>query len=526
MLHEISGLAWFSGATSLLLGLLLIALAWPFFFPKAAPRKNAPRHPKTGEAAHEKPSPHEKPPPEAPPVVPQAVQPETKSEVRELGPTLCTDHQLWLLRILAVQRFPSQCGFKDSAELEKIKLRIWRFVDDRPNIIATGCHDGQARLYRLKTGKPLISIRHDATNRDAVHSVSLTQSAAGPRLLTGAWDGRWHEWKSWPSQPARPSEFLRGEPGVSHENQVTSLAVSRDGNYLACSCTAGKIVVYRRNCPIRQIELHDLEDVMELKDSLKLGDHGEFVVQRRLELSGGKMLVEPQEQLLPEASVEGFKRRSALDDVEVPATFRFRFVGCLTHGLRRAWRNLSHDGAVLCMVMDVEGSSEVLYSGSRDRHVRKWSLYDGNLLLKYSGHTSMVRCLAVNSMYLASGGDDRTVRLWNKHAFGEGDGCLRIIPAHKDFVRAVALCNTFLERLVSAGEDRSIILWNAPTGEKLREFDQASVATAILLAGSCMVTAGEDARLRIWNTELATVQHTVKHPQRVSSLSWLRAISV
>lgn len=400
-------------------------------------------------------------------------------------------------------------------------------MPDRPNIVATCCHDGQARIYRLKTGKPLISIRHDATNRDAVHSVSLTQSAAGPRLLTGAWDGRWHEWNSWPSQPARPSEFLRGEPGVSHENQVTSLAVSRDGNYLACSCTAGKIVVYRRNCPIRQIELNDFEDVVELKDSLKLGDHGEFVVQRRLELAGGNMLVEPQEQLLPEASVEGFKRRSALDDVEVPATFRFRFVGCLTHGLRRAWRNLSHDGAVLCMMMDVEGSSEVLYSGSRDRHVRKWSLYDGSLLLKYSGHTSMVRCLAVNSKYLASGGDDRTVRLWHKNAFGEGgDGCLRIIPAHKDFVRAVAFCNTFLERLVSAGEDRTIILWNAATGEKLREFDQPSVATAILLAGSCMVTAGEDARLRIWDTELARLQHSVKHPQRVSSLSWLRANSV
>ena len=60
---------------------------------------------------------------------------------------------------------------------------------------------------------------------------------------------------------------------------------------------------------------------------------------------------------------------SPQDDVEVPATFRFRFVGasglvsmegqamsgtvrldlsqvgCLTHGLRRAWRNLSHAGS-------------------------------------------------------------------------------------------------------------------------------------------------------------------------------------
>ena len=405
--------------------------------------------------------------------------------------------------------------------MDKIKRHIWKFVDDRPNVVATGCGDGQARIYCLKTGKPLVSVRHDATNRDAVHSVNLLQGPS-PRLLTGSWDGRWHEWDSWPSRPARPSEFLRGEPGVSHENQVTSLALSRNGNYLACSCSAGKIVVYRRNCPVREIVLNDFDDVMELKDSLKLGDHGDFVVQQRLELAGGKAVVEPQEQLLPEASLEGFKRRAELDDVELPATFRFRFVGCLTHGLRKAWRKLDHDGAVLCMLLVAEGSSEVLYSGSRDRQVRKWSLYDGNLLAKYSGHTSMVRCLAVNSMYLASGSDDRTVRLWRKDA--SDDMCVRTISAHKDFVRAIALCNIFEERLVSCGDDHAIILWNASTGEKLRQFEQP-IATAVLLAGSCIVTAGEDARLRIWDTESMSLQHTAKHPQRVTSLSWLRLVT-
>lgn len=54
------------------------------------------------------------------------------------------------------------------------------------------------------------------------------------------------------------------------------------------------------------------------------------------------MEVEAQEQLLPSGSLEGFTRRAALDEVELPATFHLRFVGCMTHGLRKAYRSLAH----------------------------------------------------------------------------------------------------------------------------------------------------------------------------------------
>jgi len=30
------------------------------------------------------------------------------------------------------------------------------------------------------------------------------QGSMGPRLLTGSWDGRWHEWDSWPSRSGCP----------------------------------------------------------------------------------------------------------------------------------------------------------------------------------------------------------------------------------------------------------------------------------------------------------------------------------
>eukprot|EP00913_Durusdinium_trenchii_P012461 g11698.t2 len=305
-----------------------------------------------------------------------------------------------------------------------------------------------------------VSVRHDATNRDPLYSVSLTHGANGPRLLTGSWDGRWHEWESWPARPARPAEFLRGEPGVGHDNQVTALALSRDGNYLACACSAGKVLVYRRNCPTREIELLDFDDVMELKDSLKLGDHGEFVVQRRPDLSGRAMdmsmadrPVPSQDQLLPEASLEGFKRRSELDDVELPARFRFRFVGCMTQGFRRAWRSLDHAGG-----LDHAGA-----------------------MLKDQSHSS----------------DDRSIRVWRRDA----TECVRVIAAHKDFVRSIAWCNVFAERMVSAGDDRAITLWNTETGEMLRQYPQDSPAVAVLLAGSRLAAACEDGRMRIYDTE-------------------------
>ncbi|CAJ1350557.1 unnamed protein product, partial [Effrenium voratum] len=236
-----------------------------------------------------------------------------------------------------------------------------------------------------------------------------------------------------------------------------------------------------------------------------------------IELASGEV-IEPQDQLLPEASLDGFKKRSALDDLELPARLRFRFVGCMTHGYRKAWRSLEHGGAVLCMVLAAEGASEFLYSGSRDRQIRKWSLPDGCLVATYSGHTSMVRCVALNSRYLASGSDDRTVRLWRMDA----PETVRTIPAHKDFVRAVALCSTFQERLVSAGDDLAVILWDASSGQKLREYAHPCVAAAVLLEGSLLASAGEDGRLRIWSAESGILQHTMKHPQRLTSLAWLQ----
>merc|ERR1712151_1259318 len=196
---------------------------------------------------------------------------------------------------------------------------------------------------------------------------------------------------------------------------------------------------------------------------------------------------------------------------------RFRFTGCLSKGHKKAWRKLEHDGAVRCLVLAAEGVEDIFYTGSRDKTAKKWSASEGSLLHTYEGHTSVVRCLAVNRDYLASGSDDRSIRIWKTDAPVQ----LRMMAGHSDFVRAVSLCPNLTERLVSAGEDRKVILWDVSSGAQLLDFPHDCIVTSVLLNASLLATGAEDSRLRIWHVESATKEREMKHPGAVTALSWM-----
>eukprot|EP00927_Polykrikos_kofoidii_P010903 TRINITY_DN14600_c0_g1_i1.p1 TRINITY_DN14600_c0_g1~~TRINITY_DN14600_c0_g1_i1.p1 ORF type:complete len:533 (-),score=48.51 TRINITY_DN14600_c0_g1_i1:82-1680(-) len=420
---------------------------------------------------------------------------------------------LWRWRWLATRRLVGRY-VEAPVTANAIRRRICCFLDDRPRYVASGCVDGQARIFDVLSGRQIVSVRHDPGARDAVNS--LYMSAVGPSLITGTWDGKWHRWESWPQRPGRASELARGEQGIGHENQVSGFALSRDGNKVAVACTVGRVLLFCGNCPTTEVIVTDQEDLLRLRDVVKLGDYGEFYLLEDVELGG--VVVEKNDQLLFEAAFAGKSSRKDIPALDLPAHLRFRFRGCLTHGHKKAWRSLEHDGAVKALVISAEGSAEYLYSGSRDRLVKKWSLLDGSCVHAYTGHTSMVRCLAVNSKYLVSGGDDRAVLVWRK----QEPELIRTIKGHSDFVRSVALCPNLTERLVSAGDDKRVILWDADMGLRLFDFPHhQTVPAVVLLNASLLLSAGEDGRLRVWNVEDGELKSQMRHPGSVTALSWM-----
>ncbi|MDB9311236.1 hypothetical protein PN471_21915, partial [Aphanizomenon sp. CS-733/32] len=84
------------------------------------------------------------------------------------------------------------------------------------------------------------------------------------------------------------------------------------------------------------------------------------------------------------------------------------------------------------------------------------------------GHSSLVRSVAWSgdSLTLASGSDDKTVKLWDVQT---GD-CVRTLEGHSSLVNSVAWSGDSLT-LASGSDDKTVKLWDVQSGECIATFD-------------------------------------------------------
>jgi WD40 repeat protein len=131
-------------------------------------------------------------------------------------------------------------------------------------------------------------------------------------------------------------------------------------------------------------------------------------------------------------------------------------------------------GAIHAVAISADG--KIVASGSDDRTVRVWSTATGKQVLKLERHEYAVRAVAIsaNGKTIASGSFDKTVRVWST-ATGEQTLTLK---GHSDWVRAVAISAD--GKIVASGsDDKTVRVWSTTMGEQIQRFESHRVPSRL-----------------------------------------------
>jgi WD40 repeat protein len=103
-----------------------------------------------------------------------------------------------------------------------------------------------------------------------------------------------------------------------------------------------------------------------------------------------------------------------------------------------------------------------------------------------------------NGKLLASGGEDRSIRLWDTTTWT----CQRVLAGHPWLISALAFTPAG-DVLLSGSWDKTVKFWQVETG---REFDRLSghldsiTCVAIAADGSRIFTGSRDRRIKVWQS--------------------------
>jgi WD40 repeat protein len=359
---------------------------------------------------------------------------------------------VWLWDVAAGKRL----GTVEAPPLDVFGLA---FTPDGKTLAIAG-KDDAARLYDAETGKLVRTLRG---HLGWVRAVAFTPD--GKTLVTGSQDTTV---KLWNTSAGADGDVLRG-----HTGSVNAVAFSPDDTKLASGGADGLVRLW---------------DVAAGKGEKTLKGHKGAVLA---------LAYSPDGKLLASAGADGtiwLWDMAAKDEK----------LGTKVEVLK------GHKGAVTSLGFFV--NSKLLASGGEDGSARVWDtdLIDKSAFGKpFATKDVRVPVRAVVLLtdqkgkgYLAAGADSGKIFLW---ALGDPEGAGIVLEGHTAAVQALAFWEASGSYLASGGADRTVQVWDLSKGVNLRTL-RGHVNTVGSLAfaktGALLVSGGWDGVVRLWNAGL------------------------
>jgi hypothetical protein len=161
----------------------------------------------------------------------------------------------------------------------------------------------------------------------------------------------------------------------------------------------------------------------------------------------------------------------------------------------------------------------MLASGGRDKTVRLWNVETQKSIATLKGHTERIKSVAFSpdGSILASSSVDSTIRLWDTETH-------EIIGTLKGHTRSVPriIFSPDGSILASAGADGTVRIWDPLTEQVLATLDNEFHLRSIAFNpdGSMLVAGTEDGIARLWDLTTEEVLVTLKHENPLKSVAF------